>query len=79
LVNETIKTAGGKPIAFLTTPSTFPLVIILSDLWKEMGFSAIIFLAALIAIDPHMYEAAAERTPTGRTCATDPTWRWPSR
>ncbi len=59
LVNEVIRALGGKPVAFLTTPSTFPLVIILSDLWKEMGFSAIIFLAALMAIDPHMYEAAA--------------------
>ena len=59
LLNEVIRAAGGRPIAFLTTTSTFPLVIILSDLWKEMGFSAIIFLAALIAVDPHMYEAAA--------------------
>jgi len=59
LVNEAIKAAGGKPVAFLTTPSAFPLVVIFSDLWKELGWSAIIFMAALLGIDPVLYEAAA--------------------
>ncbi len=58
IINDLIKLFGGKPIAFMTTPSTFPAVIILSDIWKEMGWSAIIFLAALLAIDPSLFEAA---------------------
>jgi putative aldouronate transport system permease protein len=58
LLNDVLKLFGKEPVAFLTTPKTFPAVIILSDLWKEMGWSAIIFLAALIAIDPNLFEAA---------------------
>ena len=58
LVNQIIKAMGGTEMDFLGNSKTFPWVIILSDAWKEMGWSAIIFLAALMAIDPCLYEAA---------------------
>jgi putative aldouronate transport system permease protein len=58
IVNDVIKFFGGQPIAFLTDTKTFPWIVILSDAWKEMGWSAIIFIAALMAIDPSLYEAA---------------------
>ncbi|MBE3063862.1 MAG: sugar ABC transporter permease [Acidobacteria bacterium] len=59
LVNEIIRAAGGEPIAFLMSPQWFPGIVVVSDVWKEMGWSAIIFLAALLGIDPVLYEAAA--------------------
>ena len=59
LVNDIIKAGGGEPISFLTSPSWFPGIVIASDVWKEMGWSAIIFLAGLIGIDPALYEAAS--------------------
>jgi putative aldouronate transport system permease protein len=59
LVNEIIKAAGGQPIPFLTSPQWFPFIVVASDIWKEMGWSAIIFLAALLGVDPALYEAAA--------------------
>ncbi|HEU4326163.1 MAG TPA: ABC transporter permease subunit [Roseiflexaceae bacterium] len=58
LVNEIIKAFGGRPIAFLTSPDWFRWVVIGSDIWKETGWSTIIYLAALLAIDPTLYEAA---------------------
>lgn len=58
IVNDIIKACGGKPIAFLTSVQTFPVIVLLSDAWKEMGWSAIIFIAALMAIDPSLFEAA---------------------
>jgi putative aldouronate transport system permease protein len=58
IVNDIIKGFGGEPIAFLTNTKTFPWIVIFSDTWKEMGWSAIIFLAALIGIDPSLFEAA---------------------
>lgn len=58
LVNDVIKALGGEPVAFLTNTKTFPWIVILSDAWKEMGWSAIIFIAALIGIDPTLFEAA---------------------
>ncbi|MDR1863044.1 MAG: ABC transporter permease subunit [Treponema sp.] len=58
IVNDIIKVFGGQPIAFMTDTKTFPWIVIFSDAWKEMGWSAIIFIAALIGIDPSLFEAA---------------------
>ncbi|HOE89807.1 MAG: putative multiple-sugar transport system permease YteP [Spirochaetes bacterium ADurb.Bin315] len=58
VVNDIIKAFGGKPRAFLTSVETFPWIVIFSDAWKEMGWSAIIFIAALMGIDPALFEAA---------------------
>ena len=58
ILNDIIKLFGGKPIDFLTNTKAFPWIVILSDAWKEMGWSAIIFIAALMGIDPSLFEAA---------------------
>jgi len=59
LVNEAIKASGKEPIPFLTSPAWFRIVLIGSDIWKETGWSTIIYLAALMAIDTTLFEAAA--------------------
>jgi putative aldouronate transport system permease protein len=59
MINEIIKASGGKPIAFLASPQWFRAVVIGSDIWKETGWSTIIYLAALMAIDPVLFEAAS--------------------
>jgi putative aldouronate transport system permease protein len=59
LLNEIIERFGGETIPFLTTPEAFRWVVILSDIWKETGWSTILYLAALLAISPDLYEAAA--------------------
>lgn len=59
LVNQTIGKAGAQPIDFLTDPNWFRAILVSSDIWKETGWAAIIYLAALLAIDPTQYEAAA--------------------
>ncbi len=58
LVNDVIKFFGGETVDFLTSTKTFPVIVILSDAWKEMGWAAIIFIAALMGIDPSLFEAA---------------------
>jgi putative aldouronate transport system permease protein len=58
IFNDVIKKFGGQPIAFLTNIRTFPWIVIFSDAWREMGWSAIIFIAALVGIDPSLFEAA---------------------
>ena len=58
VVNDVLKALGGDPVAFMTSTRTFPWIVIFSDAWKEMGWSAIIFIAALVGIDPSLYEAA---------------------
>lgn len=58
IVNDVIKFFGGRSVDFLTNTKTFPWIVLLSDAWKGMGWSAIIFIAALMAIDPSLFEAA---------------------
>ena len=58
IVNELIRMFGGKPVDFLTNSAVFPFMVIFSDAWKEMGWSAIIFIAALMGIDVSLFEAA---------------------
>lgn len=42
----------------LSVPSYFRTIMILSDLWQQVGFGSILFLAALTGIDQELYEAA---------------------
>jgi putative aldouronate transport system permease protein len=46
------------PIQFMAKPELFWGIVTVSDLWKEMGWSSIIYLAAITGIDPELYEAA---------------------
>ena len=59
MINDVIKAMGGQPIPFLTSPAWFRQVVVLSDIWKETGWSTILYLAALLGINPDLYEAAA--------------------
>lgn len=58
MMNDFLGMFGIGPVQFLGQPAVFPWVIILSDVWKEFGFEAIIYLAALTAIDPTLYEVS---------------------
>ncbi|MBM7567174.1 ABC transporter permease [Paenibacillus sacheonensis] len=49
---------GVEPIMFLGEHFWFRTIIVSSDIWKEFGFGTIIYLAALTAINPALYEAA---------------------
>lgn len=59
IVNQFLGLFGIDPILFLGNNTWFPAVLVISDVWKDFGFTAIIFLAALTAINPALYEAAA--------------------
>ncbi|OXS58023.1 protein lplB [Cohnella sp. CIP 111063] len=58
LINQWIAAFGFEKIHFLQEPGYFRSIIITSGIWKEMGWNAIIFLAALAGISPSLYEAA---------------------
>lgn len=49
---------GAEPILFLGNPKTYRWVFVLSAIWKEIGWSAIIYLAALSNVNMDLYEAA---------------------
>lgn len=60
LLNQVLLAMGAvdKPISFLSGPQYFLPIVVISDIWKEMGWWAIIFLAAITSVDLSMYEAA---------------------
>ncbi|OAS19306.1 polysaccharide ABC transporter ATP-binding protein [Paenibacillus oryzisoli] len=58
IVNRWIMEAGGESIPFLSSTDWFRSVLVGSDIWQNMGWGAIIYLAAMAGIDPTLYEAA---------------------
>ncbi|MDQ1908993.1 ABC transporter permease subunit [Paenibacillus sp. GD4] len=58
IVNQILKSLGLEPIFFLGNAEIFPYVLVVTDLWKDFGFSTIVYLAALTSINPNLYEAA---------------------
>jgi putative aldouronate transport system permease protein len=50
---------SANPFNFMTDPATFKFLVTSQIIWKEAGWSTIVFLAALSAISPMLYEAAA--------------------
>ncbi|MBD7908234.1 ABC transporter permease [Sporosarcina gallistercoris] len=58
LVNNVIQVFGGTPIDFISEPGWFKSLYVFSDVWQTMGWSSIIYIAALAAVDPAQHEAA---------------------
>lgn len=58
LVNNFLMLVGVEPIRFLAEASWFKPLYVGSSLWQETGWAAIIYLAALAAVNPEVHEAA---------------------
>ncbi|MFB8376044.1 ABC transporter permease [Paenibacillus taichungensis] len=58
LVNQLIEKFGGDSVFFLGSTEWFRPMIVVSGLWKEVGWNTILYLAAITTIDPQLYEAA---------------------
>lgn len=57
-INKALVNAGMSPLEIMTNPDYFRATYLIQNIWKEAGWNAIIFLAALASIDPTLYEAA---------------------
>ncbi|WP_229750193.1 ABC transporter permease [Paenibacillus nasutitermitis] len=58
-VNQLLSSLFGiEPLPFLMQGDWFRFTVVVSDVWKEFGFGTILFLAALTAVNPSLYEAA---------------------
>lgn len=58
-VNTIRSMFGEGPILFFARSDLFVPLVVSSDVWREFGFKAVIYLAALTGISPELYEAAA--------------------
>nr|WP_246315835.1 ABC transporter permease subunit [Paenibacillus foliorum] len=59
LLNQLIRSFGAEPISFLLDNGFFRSVVVFTAGWKEVGWNAIIFIAAIAGIEQEQYEAAA--------------------
>jgi putative aldouronate transport system permease protein len=59
IFNVLLRMAGREEISFLTSRGWWLNIFITSSIWKETGWQAILYMSALTAIDPGLYEAAA--------------------
>ena len=58
-INSLLALFGVEKIQFLADNNWFRTVIVGTDVWKEFGYNSVIYLAALLGIDPGLYEAAS--------------------
>lgn len=58
VINHIIVAMGGEPIYFMIEPDYFRSIVVLSDIWKNVGWGTIIYIAAIAGVNPELYEAA---------------------
>ncbi|WP_189017347.1 ABC transporter permease [Paenibacillus marchantiophytorum] len=58
IVNAALRALGLQSIFFLGSNHWFPITLVVTNEWKEFGFSTIVYLAAILGINPALYEAA---------------------
>ena len=58
MINNFLVSVGLPRISLYTDPTLFRYLLIFTEGWKESGWGAIVYLAALTSIDPQLYEAA---------------------
>ena len=57
-INYIISLLGGKPIYFLADNAWFRSTMVITGIWKEIGWGSIVYLATIAGIDTELYEAA---------------------
>ena len=57
-VNQIIKLLGKEPVHFMGSPNVFKTLYVFSGIWQNNGYNSVIYLAALSAVSPELYEAA---------------------
>ena len=57
-INTFIKMFGGEPVYFMGLSSVFPHLYVWSGIWQSMGYSSIIYIAALSGVSPELHESA---------------------
>mgnify|MGYP000037293521 CR=1 FL=1 len=57
--NTFLRWLGLDPVAWYSTPGAWPIILVIVNLWKNVGYQSIIFMAAISGIDKSLFEAAA--------------------
>lgn len=57
-INNLVSLFGGDPVYFMGEPKLFKWLVVIISGWKEIGYSSIVYIAAITAINQQLYEAA---------------------
>jgi len=57
-VNNLAEALGGEAVYFMGEPGWFRWLVVILSGWKEIGYSPIVYISAIMSIDPALYEAA---------------------
>lgn len=57
-LNQLLQSLGMEPKLWYQDPSVWPYILVVTNLWKAVGFSALIYYAGILGIDTTYYEAA---------------------
>ncbi|HCM92264.1 MAG TPA: sugar ABC transporter permease [Lachnospiraceae bacterium] len=58
-INVLLRNAGASPVNFYTEPAVWPCILVLTQLWKNSGYSMLLYYANIMGIDPELYDLAA--------------------
>ncbi len=58
IINKLLVAMGGEAISWYNVPRYWPVILIVAEVWKGMGYNAIIYYAALMGTDKSLFEAA---------------------
>jgi putative aldouronate transport system permease protein len=58
VINDIIEMLGGERTNFMMKPEWFRTIYVASEIWQNIGWDSIIYLAAITNLDPQLYEAA---------------------
>ena len=58
LLNQALSSHGHETVNLMRNPALFKPMMVVQYVWKNVGWGAIIFLAAISKVEPHLYEAA---------------------
>jgi putative aldouronate transport system permease protein len=58
-LNRALQSMGLNPVNWYNTPGPWPFILVLVNIWKGTGFSAVVYLAIISGISVEYYEAAA--------------------
>lgn len=58
LINQLLITLGGQRYSFYNSAAPWPFIFVLLRVWHGCGFGTVVYIAAITAFDPSMYEAA---------------------
>jgi putative aldouronate transport system permease protein len=73
-INGLLEALGASSVSWLSNGAVFRGILVFSEVWKEAGWSCIIYMAAIAGIDPSIYESAKIDGANRFQCALYITW-----